>query len=154
MAEIRVPGQGAGTYRDMFVLRVRGARKMVDGEAHRLLHLIVPLDDDVARLPMPLPCGLVRCQHPAPAKCTGPCQRIGGNRGRVVRQTVRTCHRDETVEFEHLASNRAPAPDPAQRERPLREERLAVGSQCDAAGHRDSFMGALGAPGTDITVQL
>ena len=45
----------------------------------------------------------------------------GGNWGRVVRQSVRTRHCDETVEFEYLSRNRTPAPDPAQRERPLRD---------------------------------
>ena len=154
MTEIRIPGQAARANRDTFVLRVRGAREMVNGEAGRLLHLIVTLDDDVARLPTLPPCGLVCCQHPAPTKRAAARQRIGGNRSRVVRQPVRTRHCDETVEFEHLSGNRTPAPDPAQRERPLRDERTAIGSQCDAARHRDSFMGALRAPGTDIAVQL
>ena len=154
MAEIRISGEAARANRDAFVLRVRGARKMVNGEAGRLLHLIVTLDDDVARVPTLLPCGLVCCQHPAPAKRAAARQRIGGNRSRVLRRTVRTRHSDETVEFEHLSGNRTPAPDPAQRERPLRDERTAIGSQRDAARHRDSFAGALRAPGTDIAVQL
>jgi len=154
MAEIRISGEAARANRDAFVLRVRGARKMVNGEAGRLLHLIVTLDDDVARVPTLLPCGLVCCQHPAPAKRASARQRIGGNRSRVLRRTVRTRHSDETVEFEHLSGNRTPAPDPAQRERPLRDERTAIGSQRDAARHRDSFAGALRAPGTDIAVQL
>ena len=95
MAEIRIPGQAARADRDTFVLRVRGAREMVDSEAHRLLHfIVVTLDDDVARVPTLLPCGFVHCQYPAPAKRAAACQRIGGNRGRVVRQTVRTCHRN------------------------------------------------------------
>jgi hypothetical protein len=154
MAEIRVPGPAARADRDIFVLRVSGAREMVDGEAYRLLHLIVTLDDDVARVPMLLPRGLVRCQHPAPAERTTARQRISGNRGRVVRQPFRTRHRDDTVEFELLSGNRTPAPDPAQRERPLRDERTAICSQCDGARHRHSFAGALCAPGTDIAVQL
>jgi hypothetical protein len=154
MAEIRVPGQAARADRNSFVLRVGGAREMVNGEAGCFLHLIVTLDDDVARLPTLLPCGFVCCQHPAPAKRAAAGQRIGGNRGRVVRQPGRTRHRDETVEFEHLSGNRAPAPDPAQRKRSLRGERTTIGSQCDAARHRDSFAGALRAPGTNIAVQL
>ena len=105
MAEIRISGEAARANRDAFVLRVRGARKMVNGEAGRLLHLIVTFDNDVARLPTLLPCGFVCCQHPAPAKRAAAGQRIGGNRGRVVRQSVRTRHRDETVEFEHLSGN-------------------------------------------------
>ena len=127
---------------------------MVNGEAHRLLHLIVTLDDDVARVPMLPPRGLMRCQHPAPAERTAERHRIGGNQGRVVGPPVRTRHRDQTVEFQLLSGNRTPAPDPAQRERPLRDERAAIGSQCDAARHRHGFAGALRAPGTDIAVQL
>jgi hypothetical protein len=114
MAEIRVPGQAARADRNTFVFRVRSARKMINGEAGRLLHLIVTFDNDVARVPTLLPRGLVCCQHPAPAKRAAARQRIGGNRGRVVRQSVRTRHRDETIEFEHLSGNRTPAPDPAQ----------------------------------------
>jgi hypothetical protein len=127
---------------------------MVDGEAQRLLHLIVAFDDDIACGPTLLPRGLVRCQHPAPAKRAAARQRIGGNQGRVVRQPVRPRYRDETVEFEHLSGNRTPAPDPAQREGPLRDERTAIGSQRDAARHRDGFAGTLRAPGTEIAVQL
>src|SRR5215468_528339 len=115
MAEIGVPGQATRADRDTFVLWVSGAREMVYGEAHRLLHLIVPLDDDVARLPMLLPRGLVRCQHTAPTERTAARQRIGGDRCRVVRQPLRTRHGDETVEFELLSGNRTPAPYPAQR---------------------------------------
>src|SRR5208337_2818506 len=97
---------------------------------------------------------LVRCQYAAPAKSATARQRIGGNRGRVVRQAVRTRYRDETGEFDLLSGNGTPAPDPAQREGPLRDERLAVGSQCGAARHRDTLAGAFRAPGTDIPVEL
>ena len=86
MAEIRVPGQAARADRDTFVLRVSGAREMVDGKAQCLLHLIVvTLYDHVARVPMLLPCGFVRCQNPAPAEHAAARQRIGGYRGWVVR---------------------------------------------------------------------
>ena len=53
-----------------------------------------------------------------------------------------------------LSGNGTPAPDPAQREGPLREKRLAVGSQCGAPRHRNSLAGAFRAPGTDIPVEL
>jgi hypothetical protein len=154
MAEIRVPSQAARTDRNALVLWVRGARKMVNCEPGRFLHLIVTFDDDVARLPTLLPRGFVCCQHPAPAYRAAAGQRIGGNRGWVVSQPVRTRHRDETVELEHLSGNRTPTPDPAQRERPLRDEQTATGSQRGAARHRDSFAGTFRAPGRDIAVQL
>ena len=95
----------------------------------------------------------MRGQHGAPAQRTVARQRGAGGRGRIVLRRIGPCHRDEAVEFGHLAGHGAPAPGPAQRERTVGCQRLVTEPQRRGARHRHALAGALGAPGTEVLLQ-
>jgi hypothetical protein len=98
---------------------------MVHSETQCLLHFIIALDEYIARDPAGIPSGLVRGEHSAPAQRTVARQSGAGGRGRIIFRRIGARHRDYAVELGHLPGYGAPAPGPAQRERPVRLERIA-----------------------------
>ena len=153
VAEIGIAGQAARTDRHSVVVRVGGARQMVDGEPQGALQIVIAVDVDPAILPVVVPGGLMRPQDSTPAQVGAALQRRLRLRRRVFRRSVRSRHGDVASQFGNLAGLGAPAPDPPQRERALGRDRGSFEAQLCVAGHRHNLARPFGAPSAHFVLE-